>query len=153
MNVKLVNAFIEAACEVMVQEAGAPVTRGTLKFEGNPYITEEVTAVIGISGSVRGNLLLSMSRTTALALISRMLGQSVEKFDELEQSGIAELANVVAGAAATSLVAQGHETNITPPLMLLGAGVSISALDLQRLVVQLETPCGEVRLHVAVREV
>lgn len=152
MKVQFVNPFLDAAVEVITQESAAPVSRGSLRFEGNPYTTEEVTAVVGISGTIRGSMYLSMSTETALALVGRMLGQPVDAFDELAQSGIAELSNVVAGTAATRLAALGMESTITPPLMLLGAGARISALDLQRLVVELGTFCGLVRIHVAIRE-
>ncbi len=152
MKVQLVNPFVDAAIEVIGQETGGQPTRGSLAVQGNPYTTEDLTAVVGISGTVRGSMYLSMSTATALALVSRMLGQAVEQFDELAQSGVAELSNVVAGTASTRLAALGYETTITPPLMLLGAGARISALDLQRLVVELGTACGEVRVHVAIRE-
>lgn len=152
MKVQFVNPFIDAAVEVIAQESAAAVSRGALRVEGNPYTTEDVTAVVGISGTVRGSMYLSMSTATALALVSRMLGQPVDAFDELAQSGIAELSNVVAGTAATRLATLGVESTITPPLMLLGAGARISALDLQRLVVELGTFCGPVRIHVAIRE-
>ncbi len=151
MKVQLVNPFFDAAAQIIAQETNAAAARGSLRVEGNPCTTEDVTAVVGISGSVRGSMYLSMSRDTALALVSRMLGQPVADFDELAQSGIAELANVIAGTASTTLSTLGQEATITPPLMLLGAGASISSLDLQRLVVEVQSCAGDIRVHVAFR--
>lgn len=151
MKVQLVNPFFDAAADIIGQETNVPTSRGPLHIEGNPCTTEDVTAVVGISGTVRGSMYLSMSRDTALDLVSRMLGQPVTGFDELAQSGVAELANVIAGTASTGLSKLGEETTITPPLMLLGAGASLSSVDLQRLVVEIQTCSGDVRVHVAVR--
>ena len=81
-----------------------------------------------------------------------MMGQETEVFDELAQSGIAELANVVAGAASIGLAELGYTTNITPPLLLLGANAKISTVEIQRLVVPLTTKSGMIHVHVALRE-
>ena len=75
----------------------------------------------------------------------------MQKFDELAQSGIAEFANVVAGNASIALADQGLETQITPPLMLVGSGARITSFDLMRIVVPLTTPFGIVKVHVALR--
>jgi len=151
MKVQQVNPFVTAACDVLSGETGQQVTRGAIALEADPYTTEEVTALVGISGSIRGSLYLSMSLDTAVALVSTMLGQAVESFDALAQSGIAELANVVAGAAGTAMSNDGVAIDITPPLMMVGAGARISAVDLQRVAVPIDTACGQISVHLAFR--
>lgn len=151
MKAQLANCFVSAAADVLAREIGEPVRRDGLLLEANPYTTDDVTAVVGIGGQLRGSMYLSMAEATALALVSRMLGQPMTVFDELAQSGIAELANVIAGTASVALSELDHETTITPPLMLIGAGARISTVDIQRIVVPLETACGALRVHVALR--
>lgn len=99
MRVQIVNRYVQAALDVISKETGLPVQRGGLLLEGNPYSTEDVTAVIGISGQLSGSIYLSMAETVALRLISAMLGQEAAELDDLGQSGIAEMANVIAGSA------------------------------------------------------
>jgi chemotaxis protein CheX len=82
-----------------------------------------------------------------------MLGQLADEFDELAQSGIAELANVIGGAASIALAEAGHATTITPPLLLVGSGGHLSSVEIQRLVVPLVTTCGVINVHVALRDV
>ena len=108
--------------------------------------------MVGVNGSMGGSFYLSMTEDTALRIVEGMMGQGCESFDELAQSGIAELANVVAGAASVGLSELGFATNITPPLLLLGPGARISAVDIGRLVVPLTTKHGRVVVHVALRE-
>jgi chemotaxis protein CheX len=152
MRVQLVNCYVRAAADVIAIETSAIVKRGGVKLEKDAYTTEEVTAMVGVNGSMGGTFFLSMSEKTALGIVSSMMGQETDVFDELSQSGIAELANVVAGAASVGLSELGYITNITPPLLLLGAKAKISSVELQRLVVPLTTQHGPVNVHVALRE-
>jgi chemotaxis protein CheX len=151
MRVQFVNPFVTAASEVIAAETGETAARGALTIEQNPYTSDDVTAVVGMSGPLRGSVYLSMSQDTALNLVGRMLGQEVAVFDDLAESGIAELANVVAGTASITLADLGFATNISPPLMLVGSGARISTFDLQRVVVPLQSSMGVVRVHVALR--
>jgi len=148
----IVNRYVTAAVDILAHETGGPVERGQVELQANPYTTDDVTAVVGISGDVSGSLYLSMSEATALRIVGAMLGQAVSELDDIAKSGIAELANVIAGTAGVALGASGLTTNISPPLLLHGAGARLSAVDRQRLVVSLETGLGPVAVHVAVRE-
>jgi chemotaxis protein CheX len=152
MRVQVVNRYVQAALDVISKETQLPVQRGGLLLEGNPYTTEDVTAVIGISGQLSGSIYLSMAETVSLKLISAILGQDASELDELGQSGIAEMANVIAGTAGIQLADENIETIINPPLVLVGRGARLSTVEIQRLVVPLTTAYGEVKLHVALRE-
>ena len=152
MRVQLVNCYVSAAADVIAQESGSAVKRGGIRLERDSYTSEEITAMVGVNGAMGGSFYLSMSEATALSLVSGMMGQETEVFDELAQSGIAELANVVAGAASIGLAELGYTTNITPPLLLLGANAKIATMEIQRLVVPLTTSHGSVHVHVALRE-
>jgi chemotaxis protein CheX len=152
MRVQIVNRYVQSALTVLSKETGLPVQRGGLLLEGNPYTTEDVTAVIGVSGQLCGSLYISMAETVALKLIGAILGQETSELDELGQSGIAELANVIAGTAGIGLADEGIETTINPPLVLTGRGARLSTVEIQRLVVPLATAHGEIKLHVALRE-
>ena len=152
MRVQIVNRYVQSALNVISKETGQPVERGGLLLEGNPYTTEDVTAVIGISGSLTGSLYLSMAEPTALKMIGAIIGQVTTELDDLGQSGIAEMANVIAGAAGVGLSEEGIETLINPPLVLVGRGARLSTVEIQRLVVPIATAYGEIKLHVALRE-
>ena len=153
-KVQVVNRYVGAAMDVLEKETGDAVKRGGLQVQANPYTSEDVTAVVGIGGALAGSLYLSMSQPTAMALVAAMLGgQTLQDFDELAQSGIAELANVIAGNAGVLLAEDGLETTISPPLMLVGAGARLSTIEIQRLLVPLMTCLGEVRVHVSLRGV
>ena len=152
MRVQVVNRYVESAISVIVKETGSEVTRGGLLLEGNPYTAEDVTAIISVGGMLCGSLYLSMSEETALKITSTILGQEAGELDALTQSGIAEMANVIAGTAGIELAEEGIQTTINPPMVLVGRGARLMMVEIQRLVVPLKTTYGEVKLHVALRE-
>ena len=152
MRVQVVNRYVESAISVIVKETGSQVTRGGLLLEGNPYTAEDVTAIISVGGMLSGSLYLSMSEETALKITSTILGQEAGELDALTQSGIAEMANVIAGTAGIELAEEGIQTTINPPMVLVGRGARLMMVEIQRLVVPLNTAYGEVKLHVALRE-
>ena len=144
-------AFVTSAGEVLGQEMGEPAEPRTVAVRGGPYRTDDVTVVIGLARDVEGALLLSMTRATALHYVSHVMGAETEELDPIAQSGIGELANVIAGRAGVRLAAKGHDMVIMPPTILLGRGAVISTLRLPRLVIPVQTPLGLVELHVATK--
>ena len=152
MNVKFLNPFIEAATEVIATETGVDLQRGDLLLEKTNYRTDDITVIIAMVGSVVGNVLFSLSFPTAVALASQMLGEKLESFDALAQSGIAELGNVITGRASVKLAEAGYESTISPPTMVIGKDMMISTLDRPRLVVPFTSKAGSFVIHLALRE-
>jgi chemotaxis protein CheX len=152
MNVKFVNPFVMAASEVLRSEIQIDVRRGELKLQRSSLTGNEVTALLTLVGQVEGVVMYGMSMEMALAFVSKMLGQPVEELNELAQSGIGELGNVITGRASMLLAAEGFSATISVPTLIVGANVQISTLDFQRLVVPLITPYGTLEIHLALRE-
>lgn len=152
MNVKFLNPFVESALEVLQVETGYKVSRGEIRLDKEPYVTDDVTVIISLVGCVEGNVFYSMRQETALALASRILGEPLNEFNNLAQSGIAELGNVITGRASVKLSQAGFESTLSPPSLLSGKGATISTLDYARLVVPMEGECGPLVIHLALRE-
>lgn len=95
----VLEPFVTAARDVLEQELGSDVTPGKLALEHGTCTTQEVTAIIGITGRLTGLALYGMSEHTALAIVSRLMGEPVEELDGLALSGIGELGNVITGRA------------------------------------------------------
>lgn len=152
MNVKFLNPFVDAAVEVILVETSIKLDRGELSLEKEPYITDDVVVIISLVGRVVGNVIYGMSKETALALASRIMGEPFTEFNMLAQSGIAELGNVITGKASVKLTEAGYESVISPPTMLQGKGATISTLDIARLVVPFKSEVGTIAIHLALRE-
>jgi chemotaxis protein CheX len=150
MQVDLVHIFIKAAIEVLRQEIGEEAAAGSVKVLSSAQTSEEVTVIIGVTGDVRGMVLLGMSERTAKQIVGRMMGEPCPLFDELAQSGIAEMGNVITGLATQGLEQAGYRATISPPALVAGGpGIIISTVNIRRFVVPLRTGVGDLVLHAA----
>lgn len=152
MNVKFLNPFTEAAVKVLEAECSLNVIKGPLSLQKSSLTADEVTVLISLIGQVEGTVLYGMNAMTALGLVSRVMGQDFNDFDDLAKSGVAELGNVITGQATIRLSQAGYESQISPPTLIEGKDVEISTLDFQRIVVPLKTEAGMVTVHLGLRE-
>ena len=149
MNVEMVNPFVSAAREVLRAELQTDVERGKIALNKSSKTEEDVTALIAVTGQVRGLVLYTLSQATACEFAGRMLDQECSELDALGQSSIAELANMITGKASMLLEEASLKSDISPPALVLGNGSTVSTVDLNRLVVPLETEYGSLSIHVA----
>ncbi|MBI4926788.1 MAG: chemotaxis protein CheX [Anaerolineae bacterium] len=152
MDVKILNPFLEAAIEVIQKEIGVKAERGDLSLQKSALTTDDVTVLIHLVGEVYGVVMYGMPKNTGLNFVSIMLGQEVKELDSLTQSGIAELGNVISGAATVKFSLAGYSSNISPPMVISGRGVQVSTLDFPRIVVPLHTEKGDFHVHLALKE-
>jgi chemotaxis protein CheX len=151
MRAEFINPFLQAATEVLESELGSPPTRGNIGLQRSAYTSDEVTAVVAVTGEVAGIVLFAMADKTARAMVSKMLGQDFTELDALAQSGIAEIGNVITGRAAVLLSEAGFPSDLAPPMLLIGRGTMISTLDVQRLVIPMETEFGNIEIQAALK--
>ena len=152
VRLELVAPFIEAAANVLKQETGETVGKGQIHRVRSPRTSGEVSALVAVTGTLAGIAIYSMSIETARAIASSMIGEPVAEFDDMAQSAIGELANVITGQAGIRLERNGYTTDMSPPALLVGAGSSIATFDLTRLVVPLVLSGGEFNIDIAVKE-
>lgn len=151
MRAEFINPFLQAATEVLESELGSAPRRGAVGLQRSAYTSNEVTAVVAVTGSIAGMVMFAMTDATARAMVSRMMGQDFEEFDALAQSGIAEIGNVITGRAAVLLSEAGFPSDLAPPMLLVGRNTLISTLDVQRLVIPIETDLGQIEIQVALK--
>jgi len=152
VKIEFLNPFVTAAAEVLRAEAGVSIKRGNLSLESSGITMKDVATMISLVGDVEGMVIFSMPKAMCLALVSQMVGEEFSELNELAQSGVAELGNVIAGRAATKLSASGFATDISVPTLIIGNGATIATLRIQRLVVPLQTEFGTMEIHLALRE-
>ncbi|MBV9896991.1 MAG: chemotaxis protein CheX [Chloroflexi bacterium] len=151
MRAEFINPFLQAATEVLESELGSAPTRGSIGLQRSAYTSDDVTAVVAVTGEIAGMVMFAMTGETARAMVSRMMGQDFPELDALAQSGIAEIGNVITGRAAILLAEAGFPSDLAPPMLLVGRGTMISTLDVQRLVIPLETELGKIEIQVALK--
>ena len=151
MNVELLNPFVLAAAEVLQSELGVKAERGQLRLHPETFVTDDITVLISLLGDAWGVVMMGLSFDTAKSMTSKMLGEEVADFNEMAQSGISELGNVIAGLATTKLGSAGYRTDISVPTLIVGKGSRISTFDITRIVVPLKTDYGSLTLTLAIK--
>ncbi len=137
---------------MLEKEVDAKVERGSLSLQKSAMTSDQITVLLSLVGQVQGVVLYGLSIETGLKLVSKMMGQEFTDFDNLAQSGIAELGNVITGRATVKLSKEGFGAEISPPTLVQGEGIQISTLDFPRVVVELKTDLGDITVHLALRE-
>src|SRR5262249_54168151 len=149
--VAILNPFVKSAISVLKAELGVTIQRGAVRIENEKRSKHEVNVLVGVLGQVHGTVFYGMLFDTACQIVGKMMEQPFETFDDMAQSGIAELGNVITGMASKGLSEQGYECNITPPHLITGEKVTINSGDMTRLALPLYTPFGEIEIHLALQ--
>lgn len=152
MDEKVIHKFVGSAMKVLGSELGCGITVGQPSVQGDYYVTKGVTALLGVTGQLRGMVIFGISLEIALGLVSKMMGEEYAEMDEVAQSGIAELGNVVVGSSVTALADMGIECGITPPAVVIGKDTVICTPNIRRIVVPLKTSIGEIEMQLALRD-
>ena len=134
MDAKFINPFIDAFTTIMPQMGFQNITRSNVSVKEKSADSLGVTVLVGITKQVRGNVAYNMPENTAKYIASTMMcGMPVEAFDDMAQSAIAELSNMLTANAATNLASMGFEVDISTPSVTVGEGYSIKISNEQYL--------------------
>ncbi len=138
MNIEYINPFIEASQTVLKQIANIDAVLGKVFLKTSPYRSENILIMVGLTGTIRGQVVMTMSKKLAMNIASCMMfGMPVTEFDEISKSAISELANMILGNTATILYNRGFGVDITPPTMLMGDNVEITPNKMQTVCIPL----------------
>lgn len=128
LDVKHINPFLQAGLSIFDSMLHYKLTVGkpqlsALKFDGETFILQ-----VGITGEMKGQVLLAMSVDNARNIASTMMGgMEILQLDEMSRSALGELSNMIMGNTATLFSTQGVLIDITPPLSMLGNRLMLQA--------------------------
>ncbi len=152
MKAEHVNPFLEAASHVIGSLFGQEPNIGHLFLRQQPYRAAEVSVLIGVTGHLRGQFIITMQSEIAKGIASQMMGgMPVTELDELSMSAIGELGNMIAGNTSTAFADMGMNIDITPPTVLEGSQIKISSGS-TTLAVPLHMSLGDIELALSLRD-
>jgi len=152
MRVEYINPFVEASVSVMKETLGFDVKREQISLKSKAVPILDIAVIVGLVGQVEGRVLFDMKMETALNIVSQMNDEKITTFDELAKATITELGNMITGRAVTKLAELGYKFDVTPPAIFSGTNMEISDVDIEALIVPIETPLGRIEINVALRE-
>jgi len=116
MDVRFVNPFIAALSNVLPPLGFRDIARGKVLTKDQFVDSLGVTVNVGLIDQVTGYIVFNMTEESAKRLSSQMMmGASVEKLDDIAQSAICEMTNMITSNAANLLNQAGVAVRLTPP--------------------------------------
>ena len=153
MKASFVTPFVNASIRVLDQLVKVPIERGKLAARPQMFTSQQVNIMCGLTGQVHGQVIYGMSVLTSTKIAARMSGMTINGFDELTASAIAELGNMISGNSVTLLSEEGYICDITPPTIIKGSNVRITSLDIPALVIPLSLEgIGQLEINVSLQE-
>ncbi|WP_330381853.1 chemotaxis protein CheX [Defluviitalea phaphyphila] len=154
INVNFINPFIQGTQSILKEVCNEDSTLGKVYLKKSPYPSNTVVIIIGITGDVKGQVIFSLNIETACFIASKMMmGMNITELDEMAQSAISELTNMILGKTATIFYNKGVSIDITPPSLLMGDNMQISTSKMQTICIPLNLRGGNIfEIDVAIQE-
>jgi chemotaxis protein CheX len=156
MNVQYVNPFLEATHDVIKETSGAEMERVYMTQKQVPYPTHDVTVILGLTGELSGQVIVSLEQQLAILLANKMIAtmagmeMNLPEFDEMCKSAINEMGNMICGRAIANIDLDG--LNISPPMLIEGKGAQISNTGMVNLAVGFKLGEAELEVIIAIKE-
>lgn len=120
LNVEHINPFLIAATKILKDMCMVDAKIGKPYIKDTDFKEDTVVILIGVTGEMRGQVMLAFSHNIACDIASKMTFMSITQLDELSKSALSELGNMILGNAATIFSTKGIGMDITPPTLCMG---------------------------------
>lgn len=130
MDIRYINPFLQSFANVMPQLGLNDVKKGNVSVKGKIVESPGVIIILGVMGDVRGNVVYTTTVESAKQIASAMMmGMPVDEFNELAQSAISELTNMLTANAAISFSQEGINIDISTPTLMHGQFTANTSSD------------------------
>ncbi len=149
MDAKMINPFIDAIMTIMPQLGFENIVKGKLSVGDQFVESKGITILVGLTDQLRGNIAYNMTEGTAMQIASKMMmGMPVASLDDLAQSAISELTNMVTGNAATSFEKEGLRVDISPPSLVVGEKFRVKVSSTKFIIVEMVVDSLVIELNI-----
>ena len=115
-----INVFLMASTKILKDMCNYTVKIGKPFVKPCQFQNETLVIMIGVTGEMRGQVMLAMDYNMAYDIASKMMMMPISQLDDMSESAISELANMIMGNASTVFSVQGIGIDITPPTICKG---------------------------------
>lgn len=120
LNAEHINPFLMAAKKVFQDMCFIEVQIQKPTLKEASFNSDSWVIIIGVTGEMRGQVLIGMSKSDACMIASKMCMMEVTEIDDFAASALSELGNMIMGNAATVFSSQNIGIDITPPTLSHG---------------------------------
>ena len=149
------KSLVDAVKEVITIQANVPVRiKNVAALPPNELPGIDIVSSIGIKEvGLGGTLALCFPKTTFLAIVGKMLGESYTEISNENADAAGELLNIIYANARVKINLAGHAFIPAIPTVIYGEKVKISHGDVSLIVrVDCETDCGSFHLEVSLKK-
>lgn len=130
MDVNYINPILNSFANVLPQLGLGKVEKKGISLKGRFIESPGVVIIVGIVGDIKGNVIYGLSVDSAKKIASTMMmGMPVNDFDELAQSAISELTNMLTANVATNFSNDNISINISTPTLVHGKFTANATTD------------------------
>ncbi|MBE5960793.1 MAG: chemotaxis protein CheX [Lachnospiraceae bacterium] len=120
MNAEYINPFLMASTKVLKDFVMIDAKVGKPYLKTTEFGDNLLLIMLGITGQIKGQVILEFNHGVALDIASKMCMMQMDELNELSQSAISELCNMILGNTATVFSNNGVVIDITPPTLCNG---------------------------------
>lgn len=155
MDLAIVNAFIDAACEVLKTMANVPSKKESLFIRANHGASGDVSALIAInSPRQKGSMAICFEESCFVEVVSALLGEKQTQVTPENRDAAAELCNQIFGLMKRRLNEHGWEILPAIPTVVTGPGHQIQHMATGPCIsVRFSTPFGNFVIETALQAV
>jgi chemotaxis protein CheX len=126
MAMNLINPFVASVNSIMPQLGFSNIQSGEPVIITNRIVDTGVIIIVGIVGDIKGNVAYKMSFEGARKIASTMMMFEVPAdLDDMSQSALSEMTNMLTATAVTELSNSGIKADISTPTMLQGNRITL----------------------------
>lgn len=154
MNAEYLNPVISAATYVLREVCGVEISTGSPYLTQVAYEERIFIVMIGITGQLHGQVMLSMNVNVACEIASKMMmGMPVPELNDMARSALGELMNMTMGNAVTAFFNKGITLDITPPTIFLSNTLTMNVGNSKMICIPITFDQGKlIELHVAIKD-
>ncbi|AVQ40202.1 TPA: chemotaxis protein CheX [Clostridium botulinum] len=125
MDAKYINPFIDSFYNILPQIGFSNVTREDVTVK-NSVESLGILINLGIVGDIKGNIVYNIEGENGKKIASKMMmGLPVEELNEMAQSALSELSNMLTANASINFSNIGVNVNISTPTLMYGQDIKI----------------------------
>lgn len=149
MDSKIANQFIIAATSIFKKVGSITLKKVGLEyFPKGTKISAGIATILGITGDYKGQFIIILDEEIALKIATAILmGVPVTSYDEIAESAVCEIGNMIGGEASRLLQEGGNVCDLTVPSVVRGKEMEIAFYPASPLFsVRFESEWGEIKL-------
>lgn len=128
MKSEFINPFLDATVNVVSTMAMLQPTAGKPFLKKDKTASGDISGIIGLTGDMKGAIVLSFSTGAACKIVGSMLGEEYTELDADISDAVGELTNMVSGDARRRLAGLGHNFEAGLPTIVKGVGHQIESM-------------------------